>query len=207
MKNELITKIIANRPVADESLDQHLMDEASMQSQLASLGIFSGQKVFFLGDDDHMSVLLGQELQVGALVLEYDERIIESLNDMYKKLGLTSCKAVKYDAHTPIPGQYVNKVDAFYINPPYSSKTDGADIKLWLDRSVEVCPEACFGVLVMPWNGGNLEEDWVYSVQNSVEIYLAESNLEIVQVEHNAHSYESVSHPGLKSSNIHLRKK
>jgi predicted methyltransferase len=192
-----------HRPVANHSLEQFLMTPESLQAQADRVGSFlAGKRVFFLGDDDHISPLLARDFGVEPVVYEIDERVRNSLSEQFGSFGIDSAIVSSYDARNPIV--ISEPCEAFYINPPYSSKSEGLGIKIWLMRALEACQEKSVGILVMPWNGGSIQAPWVGDVQASIQQFLANNGLYVTAIDHNVSSYEEVNDKGLLSSNLYL---
>ncbi|MEO6761262.1 MAG: bis-aminopropyl spermidine synthase family protein [Candidatus Saccharimonadales bacterium] len=191
-----------SRPTADHKLEQFLMTPASLEQQVALVGPFlSNKTVFFLGDDDHISPLLARRYNVTPAIYEYDERIRESLTAWFTKLHILNYSVAYYDARQPMQQR---GYEAFYINPPYSSRAQGLGAKVWLMRATEACIDNCEGVLVMPSVGGTNSQPWVKSAQQSVSIYLAQNGLDIMDTDLDASNYAETTDAGLHSSNLYL---
>lgn len=194
-----------DRPSADHSLEQFLMTPESLKTQAERVGpLLAGKRVFFLGDDDHLSPLLAGDFGVKPVVYEIDERVRASLSSQFDRFRIEGAIVVAYDARNPIVID--EPCEAFYINPPYSSKSDGLGIKVWIMRALQACQEKSEGVLVMPWNGGNISAAWVGDVQASIERFLVNNGLSITGLDHNVSSYENVNDSGLLSSNVYLER-
>lgn len=191
------------RPEADMSIEQYLMTPESMARQVNIMkSMLSDKKVLFLGDDDHLSVLFGKYLDVSPVVVEYDARIRRSLQDNYAKNNINSYIIEEYDARNALP-QHI-KADAFYINPPYSSKNHGKGAKVWLSRVTGAVPVGSVSVLVYP-----IDEDLQWTIDCTHEIlqYAYNCGLMIVNIDKDVHTYSHLpKDPGLLSSNIYLYK-
>ena len=191
------------RPEADMSVEQYLMTPESMTRQVNIMKpVLNGKKVLFLGDDDHLSVLFGRYLSVSPFVVEYDARIRRSLRDNYVKNNINNYIIEEYDARNVLP-QHI-KTDAFYINPPYSSKNRGKGAKVWLSRVAGAVPVGSLSVLVYPIDEGL---QWTLDCTNDILQYAYDCGLMIVNIDKDIHTYEHLpKDPGLLSSNIYLYK-
>ena len=191
------------RPEADMSIEQYLMTPESMARQVNIMKpVLNGKKVLFLGDDDHLSVLFGRYLNVSPVVVEYDARIRRSLRDNYVKNNINSYLIEEYDARNVLP-RHVN-ADAFYINPPYSSKNRGKGAKVWLSRVARAVPVGSLSVLVYPIDEGL---QWTLDCTNDILQYAYDCGLMVVNIDKDIHTYEHLpKDPGLLSSNIYLYK-
>lgn len=191
------------RPEADMSIEQYLMTPESMTRQVNIMKpVLNGKKVLFLGDDDHLSVLFGRYLNVSPVVVEYDARIRRSLRDNYVKNNINNYLIEEYDARNVLP-RHVN-ADAFYINPPYSSKNRGKGAKVWLSRVARAVPVGSLSVLVYPIDEGL---QWILDCTNDILQYAYDCGLMVVNIDKDIHTYEHLpKDPGLLSSNIYLYK-
>ena len=191
------------RPEADMSIEQYLMTPESMTRQVNIMKpVLNGKKVLFLGDDDHLSVLFGRYLNVSPVVVEYDARIRRSLRDNYVKNNINNYLIEEYDARNVLP-RHVN-ADAFYINPPYSSKNRGKGAKVWLSRVARAVPVGSLSVLVYPIDEGL---QWTLDCTNDILQYAYDCGLMVVNIDKDIHTYEHLpKDPGLLSSNIYLYK-
>lgn len=197
------TDISHCRPDADMSIEQYLMTPESMATQTILLqSIFRGKKVLFLGDDDHMSVVFARFLNTIPTVVEYDSRIRNNLNLLYGKHGIQNSKVINYDARNPLPGKIT--ADAFYINPPYSSKNGGKGAKIWISRVSGAVPVGSVSVLVYPIDE---ELPWTLTCMHEITNYAYSCGMAVVNIERDLHTYGHLpKDPGLLSSNIYLYK-
>jgi len=194
-------EISALRPSPDLTIEQYLMTPESMVDQVLKLRpSFEGKKVFFLGDDDHMSVILAEALNVSPVIAEIDERIQASLKILHK--NTSDFKVFKYDARNTISEQV--SADAFYINPPYSSKNKGKGAKVWIHRASKTVKIGSTSVLVYP-----IDEDLSWTVECLAEIssFAIKCGLVVTNIQRDIHTYGYLpKDPGLLSSNIYLYK-
>lgn len=191
------------RPEADMSIEQYLMTPESMMRQVNIMkSVLDGKKILFLGDDDHLSVLFGKYLDVSPVVVEHDTRICRSLRDNYAKDGINDYIIEDYDARNVLPKHI--SADAFYINPPYSSKNHGKGTKVWLSRVTGAVPVGSVSVLVYP-----IDKDlqWTLDCMHDILQYAYDCGLMVVNIDKDVHTYEHLpNNPGLLSSNIYLYK-
>jgi predicted methyltransferase len=181
------------------------MPPEDLEAQATRVGPYlAGKRVFFLGDDDHLSPMFAKDHGVTPVVLEYDERIRQSLTQWFDRLAISESVVQDYDARNPVVVESLS--DAFYINPPYSSWSKGLGIKVWLMRAIEACIPNCSGVLVMPRDGGNIDEPWVAEVEASVDKFINDNGFSIIKVDSNVTEYVDTTDAGLKSSNVYLER-
>lgn len=199
-----IQELAASRPSADHSIEQFLMKPDALSQQAEDVGPFlSDKRVFFLGDDDHISPIISVRYNVQPMVFEVDSRIRDNLVSWFGKLGISG-EVIEYDAQLPVRVKPL--CEAFYINPPYSSKSKGLGIKVWLMRALEACEPTAKGVLVMPWNGGSIAQSWVGVVQDSVTEYIEDNGCKILKIDHDNVSYYDTTQPDLRSSNVYIQR-
>jgi hypothetical protein len=192
-----------SRPDADLSIEQYLMTPESMTAQTVQLqNTFRDKHVLYLGDDDHMSVIFAYFLNAKPIVAEYDSRIRKNLTSLYKQHGVQDSKIIKYDAREPMSPDL--SADAFYINPPYSSKNQGKGAKVWISRVAGAVPVGSTSVLVYP-----IDEKlpWTLSCMNQITNYAYSCGLAVVGIDRDLHTYGHLpKDPGLLSSNIYFYK-
>lgn len=197
------TDISHNRPDADMSIEQYLMTPESMATQTMLLqSTFQNKKVLFLGDNDHMSVIFARFLNTVPTVVEYDSRIRNNLNLLYSKHNIQNSKVINYDARSSLPREIT--ADAFYINPPYSSKNRGKGAKIWISRVSGAVPAGSTSVLVYPIDE---ELPWTLACMHEITNYAYSCGMAVVNIERDLHTYGHLpKDPGLLSSNIYLYK-
>lgn len=191
------------RPDADVSIEQYLMTPESMATQTMQLqSIFNNKKILFLGDDDHMSVVFSKFLDIRPTIVEFDERIRDNLSALYREHHIPKAEIMEYDARNPLPSEVT--ADAFYINPPYSSKNQGKGAKVWISRVANAVPVGSTSVLVYP-----IDEKlpWTLACMNEIANYAYSCGMSIVNIDRDLHTYGYLpKDPGLLSSNIFLYK-
>jgi predicted methyltransferase len=191
-----------SRPVANNKIEQTLMTPESMANQVVTLcSLLMGKKVFFLGDDDHMSLLFAKFCDVKPVVMEIDKRIRENLEKQYKKNCVFNYRIFNYDARDELVTK--EKCELFYVNPPYSSKNNGKGAKVWIFRASKVVPVGSTSVLVYP-----ISEDivWTMNCFNSIQNFVQECGFSVVNIDRDIHTYYGLNDSGLYSSNIYLYK-
>lgn len=201
----LAVEIAHSRPPADTSIEQfHMMADSMVNLCDGGLGDFLSDsgRVLFLGDDDHISILLASKWDLSPVVLEYDQRVIDSLTRWSRKLNLRSYEVAKYDVRDPVPP--IEKCDTFYINPPYSSKNDGHGMRAWVTRSLEACVDRCDGVIIMPHSD---TLSWVNDSWIGMQSFLAANGLRILtQNNRPLQMYDGTNDIGLQSEAVFVRR-
>lgn len=200
----LAESIAKARPTADKQVEQVLMTAESLrlQGMFMQQMIAPGMKVASLGDDDHVSILLGATTDTEITVFEKDERIISSLRQATSCWSIKHHSVVEHDLAINLPEQYSQQFDVCLSNPPYSSKNEGFGIKVWLSRSIQLLKPGGLGLLVIP-----IQEELPWSVRNMVIVqdYLAKLGCAIIKIEKDVHAYYEANDACLMSSNIWYR--
>lgn len=195
-------EIAEHRPWPDASMEQFLMTPQSMAEQAMALRAEYHLEpgILMIGDDDHMSLLLAKVLGCTVDVFELDPRIVQSINVLAEKMGLRVL-ATEYDVRSPFPrpGTYAS----FYVNPPYSSKTNALGVKVWLTRALEGCIPTCRGVLVMP-TVGHLA--WTRKNVLSVQEFLGSNGCVVTGIGTDIHAYDDTHDPEILSTNFFIQR-
>lgn len=89
----------------------------------------------------------------------------------------------------------------FYVNPPYSAKTDppGLGIMVFVDRCLSMCAPRSSGCIILPYDP---TRPWTLEVNRNVQKYLLEVDCCIREKIDNMHSYYLDDDPNLRSSTI-----
>jgi Branched-chain polyamine synthase A C-terminal domain len=206
----VLLEALGHRPVENHSLEQFLMRPSDVMTQAifidGHMSLLGSTRLALIGDDDHVSVVLAcKNPEYNITVLEYDERIIQSIGAMCLEFGVKPPTCIPYDVREPIPRHLYNSADVFYVNPPYSKKhptNKGLGIKAWLDRARVLCGPNKLGIIAMPWEISPGSNGWEKEVRESVQEYLREKEYQQLTVEVNCASYPNARDPGLKSSNL-----
>lgn len=199
---QLAAMLDSLRPPADHALEQFHMTWDSMMRQAEDLiTLFQGKRVLFLGDDDHISVLLAAFGDIEPVVYEIDPRVVKSLREWATKLQLLNFSAIEHDIRVKL--NISKKTDAFYINPPYSSRNHGYGIKFWITRALENCTNDCCGVIVMP---SDEHLKWVNDNWIEVQRFVAANGCRIMNHHRLIHVYNETNDLALKSENLYVRR-
>ena len=162
-----ISDVVANRPSPIREFDQIYMKHADMLLQAEHVSKwFDGKDVVFIGDGDGISLCIAHlqnhgQLQFSTksiLVLDFDERIVNAINNFALKNGIDNLiQARLYNVANPLPKEYWQKFQAFYTNPPYGASNHGSSIRAFMKRGFEATGENAIGCIVMadydelPW--------------------------------------------------------
>ncbi len=127
-----ISDVVQNRPIPLREFDQIYMKVGDLIIQADFIArCFNGLDVLFVGDGDAVSLsimhLKNQDVfDFGPSyihVIDFDERIVNSINKFAKDNDLSSCiSAELYNVTDPLPISFQNKKNAFYTNPPWGGR-------------------------------------------------------------------------------------
>lgn len=200
----LADHIAPRRPENDPSLEQFLMQSGSLAYQGATVGrIFEGRSVLFLGDDDHVSVIAAAFFDLAVIVYEVDPRVADSLRGWASRLSLRNYRVVVSDIRS-IEREAGQPAEAFYINPPFSSKNGGHGLRYWVSKALQLCTPTCEGIVVMP---ANEDLDWVNHNWVSVQRFVSDNGCRILSVgEDQLQTYDGTNDEGMRSQNLHIRR-
>jgi predicted methyltransferase len=199
---QLVASIAASRPAANPDLEQFLMQPDSLKQQARAVAeLFRGKRVLFLGDDDHVSVVSSTLTDLQVIVCEVDSRVIESLSYWSNRLEIAGFTLMNCDIREVIC--LPTKPDAFYANPPFSSKNDGHGLRYWISRGLQLCAPNCMGLIVMPSNG----HDWIDHNWLSVQRFVTDNGCRIISTgEQRLHVYDGTTDPEIRSQNLIIRR-
>lgn len=196
--NKTIEFIANERPHAKHEIEQYLMKPQSLYDQLLLSKRLDNKKILFLGDDDHLSIVLAYYLNIESVVLEVDRDVLNSHKNLKHRLSLSNHKVFLYDIVYPM--NLWSDYDAFVINPPYGSKNDLFGAKVWTSRAVSVIKNKGLGLTILP-----ICFDYKWSTENMIkyQAFLSSIGLCMYDINHNIHEYYAThKHPDLRSSNI-----
>jgi predicted methyltransferase len=166
---------------------------------------FHGKDVVFIGDGDAIGLTVAhlskQELLPGSpkhiLVLDFDERIVNSINNFANKYGLTdSIAAELYNVCDPLPRKHWQNKSAFYTNPPWGSSNKGKSVQVFVDRGVEALESDALGCVVI---GDHPDYLWTHEVLRIVQNKILEKGFRITEMLPNFHRYHLDDNPELTS--------
>ncbi|WP_255443644.1 bis-aminopropyl spermidine synthase family protein [Tessaracoccus sp. MC1679] len=191
----------AERPAPDARLEQFLMTTQAVEHQAAYLSRTLSSDLVILGDDDHISIpvaLIDPRRKV--LVIDTDHRVLASLAQWINRLEIGNVELIHADLrnYARPPGAF----EAFYANPPWSSKNGGHGLRYWLSRALDLCTPSCAGVLALPGN----DLGWINSNWLSMQEYSAQNGLRWVEIDAVRCQYEHTNQAGLYSQNVHMQR-
>lgn len=188
---EIINWVTLNRPKNKEQISQYFLDENSLYESLIYLEPWvRNRKILFLGDGDHISILLAYFFNVNAFVFDIDYDIINSLKTLSEKLDIPEkINAFYYDARYDW-GEEFEKFDAFHINPPFSKNNKSQGAKLWLQRCLQKTSVGSLGICNIPTTR---QRSWSSDNWFEVQKFLSNNNCIIDSISKPFQSYENLS--------------
>ncbi len=208
-----ISDVIVNRPPPLREFDQIYMKAADLLLQAELVGRwFDGRSVLFIGDGDALALctthLHQQELlptgPSAVRVLDFDERIVNSINDFAETYNLTcKVKADLYNVADPLPERYWQLFDSFYTNPPFGASNDGRSVESFLLRAVEGVGNGAVGCVVV---ADYPELDWTGEVLINTQRYLLNQGFLIAELLPQFHHYHLDDTPDLTSCSMIVRR-
>ena len=203
---ELALTVEKARPIPRRDVDQIWMYNRAMVLQATKcFGHLQNKHCVFLGDGDGASsyyALLQHNNLVHPIasitVLDFDDNILNYHRNIIKNNNINiACNYINYNVRDTVPTHLKNKFDFFYINPPYSSHNNGASIKAWLHRCIDLAKDNAQGCIIIP-----TDKDYPWSIQNSKEIerFLADYGFSIKEIFFNLHDYDLDCTSFIKSS-------
>ena len=201
-----LSDVIINRPKPLRLFDQIYMKLPDMllHTELISRW-FAGKSVVFVGDGDAIALSLvhlsTQKLLPNSprhvLVLDFDERVVNSVNHFATSNGLTQqIEARLYNVADPLPAENWQKHDAFHTNPPWGASNKGSSVCAFIERGIECVFGAAIGCLVI---GDHPGYPWTHRVQKVTERLVLDRGFRVAEVLPEFHSYHLDDAPELTS--------
>lgn len=187
---DIIKWVADNRPKNKEEISQYLLDKKSLLDSILYLEPWvRNRKILFLGDDDHMSILLAYFFNIEAFIYEFDVDVRNSIKELSIKLDISErVNTFSYDARNnwdiDIP-----MFDAFHINPPFSKSNKGKGAILWLHRCLQKMNVNALGICNIPTTK---QRNWSSSNWFEVQKFLTKNNCVINTISKPFQSYENV---------------
>ena len=201
-----ISDVVLNRPVPLREFDQIYMKVADMVIQAEFIARqFQDGHVVFIGDGDAISLsimhLREKEVFDGApahiLVLDFDERIVNSINRFARDQGLEGkIESILYNVCEPLPAELIGSRDAFYTNPPWGASNDGQSVTAFVGRGIEATKKGGSGAIVI---ADDHDLPWTGSVLFNTQKYLTESGFIVSEMLPELHKYHLDDAPELTS--------
>lgn len=201
-----VSDVINNRPKGIREFDQIHMKTADMLLQAEIIASWAkDKKLAFIGDGDAVSVCVAYLMSKNVIekgpsylhVFDFDERVVEAVNQFAKRENINFLKASLYNCIDKF--EKVGEFDNFYTNPPWGKYNSGNSICLFAKRGLEAIGFNGYGVLVI---ADAVVGHWSNDVMKSVQKFLCENECVINQLQKEVHSYHLDDEPDLKSSNV-----
>lgn len=201
-----LSDVIINRPPPIRVFDQIYMKlpDILLQAEVISRW-FDKKDVIFIGDGDAIGLtvshLANQELLSGKprhiIVLDFDERIVNSINNFASKNGLRDkIKAELYNVAYPLPESYWQSKDAFYTNPPWGASNNGKSVWAFVLRGIESVKPKALGCIVI---GDHPDFPWTHEILKIIQTHTLELGFRIAEMLPNFHKYHLDDAPNLTS--------
>lgn len=201
-----LSDVVVNRPPAIREFDQIYMKISDMllQAELLSRWL-DGKSMICVGDGDAIGLTLvhlkAQELftkgPARVHVLDFDERIVNSINSFAKRFCLEdSITAELYNVADPLPSSHIGQFEAFYTNPPFGSQNGGRSVEAFLARGDEALTSNGIACLVV---ADNSEIPWTQVAMKRAQGYLLSKGYLVAEMLPQFHSYHLDDNPDLTS--------
>lgn len=208
-----LSDVVVNRPMPIREIDQIYMKHADMLLQIEHVSKwFTEKNVVFIGDGDGIALGLAYLQQNGQidsnvqsiLVLDFDERIINSINKFASKHNLDKLISAKfYNVAFALPREFWHKFDAFHCNPPFGSNNDGISITSFVQRGIEATNKNAYGCVVL---ADVPELPWTCNVLYNTQQMLLRNGFIISEMIPKFHTYHLDDAPDLTSCSIDFRR-
>jgi len=209
----LISDIVNNRPMPIRELDQIYMKHADMLLQIEHIGKwFTDKSVVFIGDGDAIALGLAylqksRELICNIhqiLVLDFDERIVNSINQFADKHEITNLISARlYNVADALPIELWHNFDCFYCNPPYGSSNEGISITSFMRRGFEATGNNSVGCVVL---ADVPKLKWTTNVLKYTQKFALDNGFIISEMIPEFHTYHLDDDPDLTSCSIVFRR-
>ena len=154
-----ISDVVLNRPPPLREFDQIYMKVGDLVIQAEFIARkLNDLDVIFIGDGDAISLSIMHLKQKGILeeaprhilVLDFDERIVNSINHFaYENCLSGKIEAVLYNVCDPLPLPYRHASNAFYTNPPWGASNKGQSVIAFVQRGIEAIKPKGYGAIVI----------------------------------------------------------
>lgn len=205
-----VSDVIQNRPRPIRQFDQIYMKAGDMVIQSEFVARWADNKrLIFIGDGDAISVCVAylkhrKVLEYGpskVMILDFDERIVNSVKRFADKERLEHLEAHLYNALDALPDDLV-EFDYFYTNPPWGQYNDGESINVFVDRGAEAVCHKGEGLVVI---ADDKEIPWSQDVLSRVQSHAAMRGFFVARMQPELHLYHLDDAPDLRSCNLLFR--
>ncbi len=204
-----LSDVIINRPPPLRHFDQIYMKLPDMLLQAELIGRwFNGKQVFFVGDGDAIALSLvhlhSQKLLPNGpslvKVLDFDQRIVHSINHFAENYGLNEViSAQLYNVADPLPRHHWQSYDAFYTNPPWGKSNEGESVCAFIERGIEGVKGHALGCIVI---GDHRDYPWTHAVQWKTQRLVLDHGFRVAEMLPEFHRYHLDDAPDLTSCSL-----
>lgn len=167
------------------------------------------KKLVFVGDGDSIAVCVAylriqDVISYGPseiTVLDFDERVVNSIVRFADREGLTTLSAHLYNCIDATPT--LGNQDFFYTNPPWGASNAGESINVFVQRGIELIGGCGEGLVVLADRDPELP--WTAETLSNVQRYAASKEFYVARLMPHLHSYHLDDNPELRSCNLILR--
>lgn len=208
-----VSEVVSNRPQPLREFDQIYMKSADMLLQAEHVSrVLAGRDVVFIGDGDAIALTAVHLYRQGLLetgpkrvhVLDFDERIVRSIENFRDQFGLEQwVSANLYNVVDPVPDSYLNRFNAFHINPPYGRSNDGLSVRVFLERAIEATGGDVVGCAVI---ADHDDYSWSRRVIFNTQKMMIERGFIVAEMIPRFHTYHLGEAPDLTSCSIAFRR-
>jgi N4-bis(aminopropyl)spermidine synthase len=207
-----ISDVVQNRPTPLREFDQIYMKVGDLVIQADFIARkFDKLNLVSIGDGDAicLSIMHLKQQEVfnygpkHITVLDFDERIVNSINDFARKNDLADkIDAELYNVCDPVPVKHRRVSDAFYTNPPWGASNDGQSVNAFVKRGIESTKPKGIGAIVI---ADNVEYSWTSHVIFETQKHLISSGYIVSEMIPCLHQYHLDDAPELASCCIVVR--
>ena len=204
-----LSDVVVNRPHPLREYDQIYMKISDMLLQAELLSRWVNEKsVLCVGDGDAIGLTLVHLKATGIFergprhvhVLDFDERIINSVNNFAKNYRLQeSISAELYNVADPLPARHIADFEAFYTNPPFGASNEGRSVEAFVRRGDEALAGNGIACIVV---ADDPELAWTKKVMTSVQRFLLCNGFVINELLPRFHKYHLDDDPNLTSCSL-----
>ena len=201
-----VSDVVANRPPPIREFDQIYMKVADMVIQAHFVAErYADLDVVFVGDGDAIGLAVMHLASSGIfksgpnriLVLDFDERIVESVNRFAEHYDFSDrIQGRLYNVCDALPNDVFAQFDAFYTNPPWGASNDGESVFVFLERGIEALRAGSQGMIVI---ADDEELEWTKRVLLYSQKRAASLGFMVAEMLPKMHSYHLDDAPDLQS--------
>lgn len=204
-----VSDVVQNRPRPLRELDQIYMKSGDMVMQSQFVAKWAdGKRLAFIGDGDAISVCVAYLKKrkivpygpTKILVYDFDERIVQAVKRFADRERLDGLDAQLYNCIDPISASPA--FDCFYTNPPWGASNEGASVKAFVRRGMEVVSYAGEGMVVI---ADDHELEWPQVVLANTQKFALEKGFYVQRMMSKVHLYHLDDNPDLRSCNLMLK--